>query len=158
MSTDRDFAPRLNHVAISMDPALLDDHGRAELLDFYGDVFGWTEGDNTGEVGNPLIMYTGAFGQFVYLLPGDPYLRAPAMDHFGVQVASLGQLQTIVDKAKARRVRDERVTLIDVHARTTQGPTADYTLTSAYIGFVMPLLVELQHLERLERDAPLTDS
>src|SRR3954453_16805075 len=84
-----DFAPRLNHVAISMDPALLDDAGRAELLDFYGDVFGWTEGDNTGEVGNPLIMYTGAFGQFVYLLPGDPFLRAPAMDHFGVQVASL---------------------------------------------------------------------
>ena len=45
-----------------------------------------------GEVGNPLIMYTGAFGQFVYLLPGDPYLRAPAMDHFGVQVATLEQL------------------------------------------------------------------
>jgi catechol 2,3-dioxygenase-like lactoylglutathione lyase family enzyme len=151
VSTSKEFEPRLNHVAISMDPALLDDHGRAELLDFYGDVFGWTEGDNTGEVGNPLIMYTGAFGQFVYLLPGEPFLRAPAMDHFGVQVASLAQLETIVGKAKARQVRDERVTLIDVHARTTQGPTADYTLTSAYIGFVMPLLVELQHLERHER-------
>ena len=73
------------------------------------------------------------------------------MDHFGVQVASLEQLQAIVDKAKARQANDERVTLIDVHARTTQGPTADYTLTSAYIGFVMPLLVELQHLERHER-------
>ena len=48
-----DFAPRLNHVAISMDPALLDDRGRAEILDFYGDVFGWTEGDNTGEIGQP---------------------------------------------------------------------------------------------------------
>jgi hypothetical protein len=150
--TDPDFAPRLNHVAISMDPALLDAAGRAELLDFYGDVFGWTEGDNTGEVGNPLIMYTGAFGQFVYLLPGDPYLRAPAMDHFGVQVSSLSQLQAIVDRAKARQTRDERVTLIDVHARTTQGPTTDYTLTSAYIGFVIPLLIELQHLERHERE------
>ena len=146
-------APTLNHVAISMDPALLDDAGRAELLDFYGDVFGWTEGDNTGEAGNPLILYTGAFAQFIYLLPGDPYLQAPAMDHFGVQVASLEQLQSIVDKAKARQARDERVTLIDVHARTTQGPAHDYTLTSAYIGFVLPLLVELQHLERHERGA-----
>ena len=145
--------PTLNHVAISMDPALLDDAGRAELLDFYGDVFGWTEGDNTGEAGNPLILYTGAFAQFIYLLPGEPYLQAPAMDHFGVQVASLEQLQSIVDKAKARQARDERVTLIDVHARTTQGPTHDYTLTSAYIGFVLPLLVELQHLERHERAA-----
>ena len=144
------FAPRLNHVAISMDPALLDDAGRAELLDFYGEVFGWTEGDNTGEVGNPLIMYTGAFGQFVYLLPGDPYLRAPAMDHFGLQVATIPELLAIVERAKARQGRDERVTVIDVHARTTPGPTHDYTLTSAYIGFVLPLLIELQHLERHE--------
>ena len=140
--------PTLNHVAITMDAALLDDAGRAELLDFYGDVFGWTEGDNTGEAGNPLILYTGAFAQFVYLLPGDPYLRAPAMDHFGVQVDSLAQLQAIVDKAKARQAHDERVTVIDVHARTTHGPTHDYTLTSAYIGFVLPLMIELQHLER----------
>ena len=146
-------APRLNHVAISMDPATLDDRGRADLLAFYGEVFGWTEGDNTGEAGNPLILYTGAFAQFIYLLPGEPYLQAPAMDHFGVQVASLEQLQSILDKAKARQARDERVTLIDVHARTTQGPTHDYTLTSAYIGFVLPLLVELQHLERHERGA-----
>ena len=151
--TDSFPTPTLNHVAITMDPALLDDAGRAELLDFYGDVFGWIEGDNTGEAGNPLILYTGAFAQFVYLLPGDPYLRAPAMDHFGVQVASLEQLQSIVDKVKARQARDERVTLIDVHARTTQGPTHAYTLTSAYIGFVIPLLVELQHLERHERSA-----
>ena len=149
--SEPDFAPRLNHVAISMDPALLDDNGRAELLDFYGDVFGWTEGDNTGEVGNPLILYTGAFAQFVYLLPGDPYLHAPAMDHFGMQVATMAELESIVERAKARRERDERVTLIDVHARTTEGPTHDYTLTSAYIGFVIPLLIELQHLERHEK-------
>ena len=153
MSNSQAPPPTLNHVALSMDPALLDEAGRAELLDFYGDVFGWTEGDNTGEAGNPLILYTGAFAQFIYLLPGEPYLQAPAMDHFGVQVASLEQLQSIVDKAKARQARDERVTLIDVHARTTHGPTHDYTLTSAYIGFVLPLLVELQHLERHERGA-----
>jgi hypothetical protein len=140
--------PRLNHVAISMDPALLDERGRAELLDFYGDVFGWTEGDNTGEAGNPLIMYTGAFAEFVYLLPGDPYLQAPAMDHFGMQVETLAELEATVQRAKSRRERDDRVTVIDVHARTTQGPEHSYTLTSAYIGFVIPLLIELQHLHR----------
>jgi len=148
---ESEFAPRLNHLAISMDPTLLDDRGRADLLDFYGDVFGWTEGDNTGEVGDPLIMYTGAFGQFVYLLPGDPYLSAPSMDHFGVQVATRDQLEAIVARARQRRQADPRVTVIDVHSRTTHGPTHDYTLTSAYIGFVIPLLVELQHLERHDR-------
>ena len=101
------YKPRLNHVAISVDPALMDEHGRAEMLDFYGDVFGWTEGDNTGEPGNPLILYTGEFAQFVYLLPADPYLVAPHLDHFGLQVATLAELEAIVDRAKAR-ARDRR--------------------------------------------------
>ncbi|MGH8977654.1 MAG: hypothetical protein ACRDV7_06230 [Acidimicrobiia bacterium] len=141
---------RLNHVAISMDPARLDDRGRADLLAFYGDVFGWTEGDNSGEPGNPLILYTGAFGEFVYLLPGEPYLTAASLDHFGYQVASLAELHEIVGRARAYGAHDDRVTVIDVHARTTHGPEHDYTLTSAYIGFVLPLMIELQHLERHE--------
>jgi hypothetical protein len=141
--------PMLNHVAISMDPKLLDDDGRATLLDFYGDVFGWTEGDNTGEPGNPLILYTGAFGQFVYLRPADPPLTAPPLDHFGLQVDTLEELQQIVARAKARAAEDTRVQVVDIHARTTHGATADYTLTSAYIGFVLPLMIELQHIGRL---------
>jgi hypothetical protein len=141
--------PTLNHVAISMDPAVLDEHGRADVLAFYGDVFGWIEGDNTGEEGNPLILYTGAFGQFVYLLPADPPLHAPPLDHFGLQVETLEELRAIVVRARARAATDERVRVIDEHARTTHGPAHDYTLTSAYIGFVLPLMIELQHLERL---------
>ncbi len=141
----------LNHVAISMDPAVLDERGRADVLAFYGDVFGWSEGDNTGEQGNPLILYTGAFGQFVYLLPADPPLTAPPLDHFGVLVESVADLEAIVARAKAWQARDDRVRIIDVHDRTTHGPTHDYVLTSAYIGFVLPLMVELQHLLRTER-------
>jgi hypothetical protein len=143
--------PRLNHVAITLDPAILDDHGRAEILDFYGEVFGWTEGDNTGETGNPLILYTGVFAQFVYLLPGDPYVVAPPLDHFGLQVESLETLHEIVERAEARHAVDDRVRIIPIAARTTPGPTHDFTLTSAYIGFLLPLMVELQHLTRHER-------
>ena len=141
--------PTLNHVAISMDPAVLDERGRADVLAFYGEVFGWVEGDNTGEVGNPLILYTGAFGQFVYLLPADPPLTAPPLDHFGLQIETLEELHAIVDRAKQYAEHDERVRIIDVHDRTTHGPTHDYVLTSAYIGFVLPLMVELQHLARV---------
>jgi catechol 2,3-dioxygenase-like lactoylglutathione lyase family enzyme len=143
--------PLLNHVAFSMDPALLDDAGRKEILDFYGDVFGWHEADNSGESGNPLILSTGAYAQFIYLLPGDPYLTSPALDHFGVLVGSVEELQATVDRAKARQAQDERVTIIDVKTRLTRGPAHDFTLTSAYIGFVLPLMVELQHLVRHER-------
>jgi hypothetical protein len=151
MNPSADFRPRLNHIAITMDPALLDARGRADILAFFGEVFGWSEGDNAGELGDPLIMYTGSFGEFVYLLPGDPYLTAPALDHFGYQVASLAELQDIVDRSRAYAARDERVRVIDAHARTTHGPDDDFTLTSAYISYVLPLTIELQHLQRHER-------
>jgi hypothetical protein len=152
---DRAFAPRLNHVAISVDRDVLDAQGRRDVLAFYGEVFGWTEGDNTGESGNPLILYTGSFGEFVYLLPASPALVAPPLDHFGVQVSTLGELDGIVERAKTYRERDDRVELIDVHARTTPGPTHDYTLTSAYVGFLLPLMVEIQHLARQEHTGGL---
>ena len=36
-------APRFNHVAMSVPPALLSPEGREDVLRFYGEVFGWTE-------------------------------------------------------------------------------------------------------------------
>ena len=150
MSAQAEFAPRLNHVAISMDPTVLDERGRVDILDFYGEVFGWTEGDNTGESGNPLILYTGAFAQFIYLLPGTPALSAPPLDHFGLEMPSVDALQRVVQRTTSYREHDDRVRIIDVETRTTHGPTHDYKLTNAYIGFVLPLMVELQHIQRVE--------
>ncbi|MGH9016783.1 MAG: VOC family protein [Acidimicrobiales bacterium] len=152
--TDRTRRPLLNHVAISVDPAVLDDAGRATILDFYGEVFGWTEGDNSMEKGNPLILYTGAPAQFVYLLPATPFLEAPALDHFGLEVSSVAELEELLDRARTYKEKDDRVRIIDVSERVTQGPTHDYVLTSAYVGFLLPLMVELQHLQRQERTTP----
>ena len=146
MSPEASFTPRLNHVAMTMAPESLDDHGRDEIRAFYGDVFGWTEGDNTGESGNPLIMMTGEVMQFVYLLPGDPALACPTLDHFGLEVSSVEEIETIVAKAKAWQAKDDRVQIIDVKARASEGPRGHYVLTSAYIGFLLPMMVELQHL------------
>ena len=148
-------APSLNHVAMSMDPKVLDEQGRADILSFYGEVFGWTEGDNTGEKGNPLILTTGKFLEFIYLLPGDPetgeHMRTPKLDHFGLAVKTRDQMETIVAKAKAHKEHDDRVQIIDIHTRDPQGPDSQYTLTNAYIGYLLPLMVELQHIERVER-------
>jgi hypothetical protein len=68
-----------------------------------------------------------------------------------MQVDTLPELHAIVEKAKAVAARDDRVRVIDVHARTTHGSTHDYTLTSAYVGFLLPLMIELQHLEQVPR-------
>ena len=139
--------PLINHVAISVDATVLDAPGRAALLDFFGEVFGWTEGDNSTERGNPLILYTGEQRQYLYLLPAsDDFLRAPRLDHFGLEVATVDELVAIVDRAKEYRAKDDRVTIIDRDEMVTHGPTSDYTLTNAYIGFLIPLMIELQHI------------
>jgi hypothetical protein len=123
----------------------LDDTGRRDLKSFFREVFGWVEGDNSGEKGNPLILYTGAPGEFVYLLPADPWLVAPSLDHFGLQVASLEELHEILDRARVYRDKDPRVKVIEPEERITHGTQQDYVFTSAYVGYLMPLLVELQH-------------
>ena len=49
-------AQTFNHVAISVPAALLDADGRASLLDFFGEVFGWTEMPTLTEDGHRLVL------------------------------------------------------------------------------------------------------
>ena len=151
--TQTPFPPRLNHVAISVDAEVMDDGGRTALLTFFSEVFGWTEGDNSTERGNPLILYTGAPGQFVYLLPakGD-FMTTADMDHFGLEVSSKAEMEEILDLARAYRATDDRVQVTEVGAMTTRHEDKEYTLTNAYIRFLIPLWIELQHIE--QRNGP----
>ena len=143
------FTPRINHLAISVDAQVMDEEGRVALLDFFSTVFGWVEGDNSTEQGNPLILYTGSLGQFVYLLPAsDEFMVTPNMDHFGVEVSSKEELLEILDRVKAYQEKDARVRITDVGTMVTHYEDKEYTLTNAYIWFLIPLWIELQHVER----------
>jgi hypothetical protein len=142
------FAPRINHVAISVDADLMDEAGRAALLDFFSEIFGWTEGDNSTEKGNPLILYTGSLGQFVYLLPAkDEFMVTPNMDHFGMEVASMEEMAEILERVKAYKTKDDRVRFTEVGAMVTKYGDKQYRLSNAYIWFLIPLWIELQHVE-----------
>jgi hypothetical protein len=143
------FAPRINHVAISVDANVLNDEGRAALLDFYSEVFGWTEGDNSTEKGNPLILITGEWRQFVYLLPAkDEFMVTPEMDHFGMEVATKEELFEILERVKVYQLKDDRVRVTDVGTMITHHNDGEHTLTNVYIEFLIPLWIELQHIER----------
>jgi hypothetical protein len=147
MTAEPEVRPLINHMAISVDAEVLDREGRASLLDFFGEVFGWVEGDNSTEKGSPLILYTGRLRQYLYLLPsaGD-FLRAPPLDHFGLEVSSVKELVAILDRARAYQGKDDRVTIIELDEMVTHGSSSDFTLTNAYIGFLIPLMIELQHI------------
>ena len=143
------FAPRINHVAISVDADVLNEEGRAALLDFYSEVFGWTEGDNSTEKGNPLILYTGEWRQFLYLLPAnDQFMVTPDMDHFGIEVSSKAELLELLERVKAYHRKDDRVRITEVETMVTHHNDAEYTLTNVYLWYLIPLWIELQHIER----------
>jgi hypothetical protein len=141
------FAPRINHVAISVDANLMDEAGRAALLDFFSEVFGWVEGDNSTEKGNPLILYTGSLGQFLYLLPAkDEFMVTPNMDHFGLEVSSMEEMAELLERVKTYKAKDDRVRFTEVGTMVTRYGEKQYTLTNAYVWFVIPLWIELQHI------------
>jgi hypothetical protein len=133
--------PRFNHVAMSVPADLLDEAGRKDILDFYGTVFGWQELPTETLDRKRLVMMAYTVDQFVFLIADDPPMQAPRLDHFGMGVATMEELDAFYDKAAAYKERDSRVDLIDRQAVQHPG----LVLTSFYAGFLLPMMVEVQH-------------
>jgi phytoene dehydrogenase-like protein len=145
---------RINHVAMSVPADTLDDTTRKELLEFYGEVFGWSEYVAPEEPGNPLIMRMAEPTQFVYVHP-EPGggMVAPRLDHFGVEVATEAELDEILERARRFAERDDRVEIIDkkVTVYGTDESAApelaglEVALVNCYVRYRLPLMVEVQH-------------
>ena len=133
--------PRFNHVAMSMPSAALSPEGRKEIVDFYSDVFGWKELPTETIDGKRLVMMAYRIDQFVFLIADDRPLSAPRLDHFGMGVATLDELDTFLERAKRYQEREPRVDIIDKQVEVHPG----ITLTNFYVGFLLPLMVEVQH-------------
>ena len=89
-----------NHVAMSVPAALLDAQGRASLLDFFGEVFGWTEMPGLSVDGKRLVMRAHSNEQFVFLEAGAEPMRCPSGDHFGLSVRTVAELDAILERAR----------------------------------------------------------
>jgi hypothetical protein len=133
--------PRFNHVAMSVPADLLDEHGRRDLVDFYSNVFGWQELPTETVDRHKLVLSAYRYDQFVFLIADDTPMVCPRLDHFGMGVGSMQELDDLLASAKAYREKDDRVELID--KKTEHHPGLD--LTSFYVGFLLPMMVEVQH-------------
>ena len=134
-------SPWLNHVAMSVDPEVLNEAGRRDIVDFYSEVFGWQELEMMTVDRKRLVLGAYRLDQFIFIHGDDDPMRAPRMDHYGFGVASEEELDTFLARSRAYQQRDERVRIIDKHVD-------DYTrlaLVSFYVGFILPLMVEVQY-------------
>lgn len=133
--------PRLNHVAMSVPAELLDETNRSDIVAFYHDVFGWEELPTETLDRQRLVMSVYRVDQFIFLVADDQPLRGPRMDHFGLGVASLEELDGFYQRALDYAKRDRRVDVVDKQTEHYPG----VTLTSFYVGYLLPLMVEVQH-------------
>jgi len=139
--------PRFNHVAMSLPPDALGEKGRAEIVNFYREVFGWEEVPQMTEDRERLVLTAYRFGQFVFLIADDPPMSGPRMDHFGMEVDTMEELDDMLGRARAYAEKDERVDLVEKSAES-YGPL---TITSFYVGYLLPMMIEVQHFQLNEQ-------
>src|ERR1700743_1679998 len=103
--------PKFHHLAMTVPADLLDDDGRKAIIDFYGEVFGWQELPTMTEDRKRLVLMAYEFGQFVFSEADDSPMTTTTMDHFGMSVSTLAELEDFYAKAKAYSERDDRTVL-----------------------------------------------
>ncbi len=142
---------RFNHVAMSVPRAEIDEARSKEIFDFYREVFGWSEMPGLSKPGELLVMRAHSNEQFVFVAGDDETpTRGAEMDHFGLSVATPEELDAIYARARARAEGDPRV-------RIVEHKTDDFNvlkLHSFYVGFQLPLMVEVQCYEWAEGVGP----
>ena len=137
---------RINHVAMSVPADLLDELGRADLVAFFGEVFGWHELPTMTADRKRLIFSLFSYDRFLFLIADDPPMACPPElpgDHFGVQVDHLDELETMVARAEAFRERDARV---EIHPYEVEDHVV-LKLHNVYVRFLLPMSIEVQYFE-----------
>ncbi len=138
--------PVFNHVAMSLPADLLGETGRAEILRFYGDVFGWTEMPTMTEDRVRLVLRAYNNEQFVFLVAGDTPMTCGTMDHFGMSVGTPEELDDILQRSRKFRESDDRVEIVERN-------TDDFKvvkLHNFYVRYLLPLMIEVQCYEWAE--------
>lgn len=142
-SSPKHRTPRFNHVAMSLSPDALGEDNRRDITAFYEEVFGWTELPTMTQDRERLVLSAHRFDQFVFLIAADDAMRCPRLDHFGMAVDSLDELEQLYERAAAYRERDDRVDLIERDIE-------DYDVVKIhnfYVGYLLPMMVEVQYFE-----------
>ena len=135
--------PTFNHVAMSVPAELLAEEPRAEILLFYGEVFGWTEMPTLTEDRKRLVLRAYNNEQFVFLVADPEPMRCPQGDHFGMSVGTPRELLEMLDRARKFKERDDRVEIVE-HEVEDYGVLK---LHNCYVRYRLPMMVEVQCYE-----------
>jgi hypothetical protein len=128
---------------MSLPADALDEANRADIVAFYDEVFGWKEIPQLTKDRERLVLMAYRYDQFVFLIADEPHMTGPRLDHFGMGVDTMDELDEFLRRAKAFKEKDERVDIIDKKAEDHEV----LVITSFYVRYLLPLMVEVQHYE-----------
>jgi hypothetical protein len=141
MSEPTTEIPRFNHVALTVPADLLDATGRADLLRFHEQVFGWTEMPTLTRDRELLVLRAWSNEQFVYLHASPEPMRTGASEHFGLSVPTREQIEEMYERAVKFQEQDPRVEIEPLSCE-------DFTvlkLHAFYVRYLLPVKIEVQH-------------
>jgi hypothetical protein len=143
MAEQSERRPRFNHVAMSVPAEALDEAGRRAILDFYGEVFGFTEMPGLTVDRERLVLRAHSNEQFVFVHADPEPMQCPKMDHYGMSVGSKAAFADLYDRARKYRERDPAVEIVEAR-------TEDYKvlqLHNFYVRYRLPMMIEVQCYE-----------
>ena len=97
-----------------------------------------------------VVLQCHLYDQFVYIVGGSPITTCAPLDHFGLAVGSLEELESLLERAKKYRERDDRVEIIDHQVEDH----SVLKLHNCYFRYLLPMMVEIQYYELPEDGAP----
>ena len=149
MSTTR--TPRFNHVAMSVPADLLDAEGRgprSSTSTAASSAAG--AADMVTEDRQRLVLRVHSDEQFVFLIAEDDPMRCPRLDHFGMSVGTLDELEDLYKKVQEKAAAEPDV---DVVQREVESYEGYLNLHNFYVRYMLPMMVEVQHFEYLHTPA-----
>jgi hypothetical protein len=137
-------ALRFNHMELTLARGALDTKTRADVKQFYGELFDFDALDVPilGQLG--LLLRTDAeTSQFLLLTEAREPMQSPGFDHLGFLVESRSRVDALLARCREWRARDARVQLKEYEDLVQGG----VTVHAFYVKFVLPIWFDVQCME-----------
>jgi len=137
-------ALRFNHMELTLPRGTLDEKTRADVKQFYGELFDFDALDVPilGQLG--LLLRTDAeTSQFLLLTETGKPMQSPGFDHLGFLVDSRARVDALLARCREWRARDPRVQIKEYEDLVQGG----VTVHAFYVKFLLPIWFDVQCME-----------
>ena len=143
---------RFNHMELTFAPGTLDESLRAEIDEFYGDVFGFVGADTevVGQKAHILLADEGK--QFILCAESPKHIDSPGYDHLGFLYDTREEVDALLDKCKRYQEKDDRVQIKE-YEDLVYGDR-ELVVHAFYVRHLLPIWFDVQCMERSGESVP----